>query len=91
MSESASNPPVKVFTKENCRHCVSAKSLLTRLGVPYAEVDLSGDVDAQVNLARRTGYMTLPQIQVGETVIGGFTDLESVLSQGGVASLYAVA
>ncbi len=90
MSESPAQPQIRVYSKDHCRHCVSAKSLLTRLEIPFDEVDLTGDVDAQVDLARRTGQMTLPQIEIGGTSIGGFTELEQAVREGRLGELLAV-
>lgn len=90
MSHSVTQPKaveVRVYSKDHCRHCVSAKTLLERLQIPYREVDLTGDVDAQVDLARRTGHMTLPQIEIGDTSIGGFTDLERAARDGSLTEL----
>ncbi len=89
MPDPATTPSVRVFTKDHCRHCVSAKSLLARLAVPFVEVDLTGDVDAQVALARRTGHMTLPQIEIAGHSIGGFTELERAIQDGRLEQLLA--
>jgi glutaredoxin len=89
MSEPVAETRVKIFSKDHCRHCVSAKSLLQRLGIDFEEIDLTGDVDAQVELARRTGQMTLPQIEVAGENIGGFTDLEQAVRDGRLKQLLA--
>lgn len=78
---------VRVYSKDHCRHCVSAKSLLERLAIPYEEIDLTGDVDAQVALARRTGQMTLPQIEVNGQSLGGFNDLQRAADDGRLSEL----
>jgi glutaredoxin 3 len=91
MPDPATTPRVRVFTKDHCRHCVSAKSLLSRLAVPFVEVDLTGDVDSQVELARRTGQMTLPQIEVAGHNIGGFNELEQAARDGRLEQLLASA
>lgn len=67
--------PATLFSKDNCSFCLRAKSLLDQHGVEYEYVDLTGDVDAQVDLAQRTGRMTMPQIFVGSELVGGFEDL----------------
>jgi len=68
-----------VYTKDACGFCGRAKALLDQHGVAYDEIDLSGDVDAQVQLARRTGQMTMPQILIGDELIGGFEELALAL------------
>jgi glutaredoxin 3 len=64
-----------LYSKDHCGFCVRAKLLLEQQGVDFDYVDLTGDVDAQVALAKRTGRMTMPQIFVGDELVGGFEDL----------------
>lgn len=92
MTDAASNPAtakIRLFSKQGCRHCVSAQSLLDRLGLEYEYVDLSGDVNAQVELAKRTGQMTLPQIEIGGQHLGGYADLVTAVSEDRLGSLLA--
>lgn len=71
----AEKPIAKLYSKDHCSFCVRAKALLEQQGVDFELVDLSGDTAAQVELAQRTGRMTMPQIFVGDELIGGFEDL----------------
>lgn len=64
-----------IYSKDSCSFCVRAKMLLEQHGVDFEYVDLTGDVDAQVKLAQRTGRLTMPQVFVGDELIGGFEDL----------------
>lgn len=64
-----------LYSKENCSFCLRAKALLEQHGVDFEYIDLTGDIDAQRELAERTGRMTMPQIFVGDELIGGFEDL----------------
>ncbi len=36
-------PPVEIYTTRYCPYCVSAKALLTRKGIPFTEIDVSGN------------------------------------------------
>lgn len=74
--------PVKVYTWSNCPFCIRAKDLLSRKGVPFEEVDLDGN-DAELTALRtRTGMRTVPQIFVGETFVGGFSELAALDARG---------
>lgn len=64
-----------LYSKDSCSFCIRAKMLLEQNGVDYEYVDLTGDIDGQVNLAQRTGRMTMPLVFVGDELIGGFEDL----------------
>ncbi|RKG95202.1 MULTISPECIES: glutaredoxin 3 [Corallococcus] len=68
--------PVKIYTTTYCGFCVRAKDLLKRKGVDYTEVDVTGDDDARAKLVEMSGgQRTVPQIFIGDTHVGGYSDL----------------
>ncbi|NOK20448.1 glutaredoxin 3 [Corallococcus carmarthensis] len=68
--------PVKIYTTTYCGFCVRAKDLLKRKGVAYEEVDVTGDDDARAKLVEMSnGQRTVPQIFIGDTHVGGYSDL----------------
>ena len=68
-------PEVVIYTTTICPYCVRAKMLLQRKGVPYQEVDVSGDAAARQALVERTRQRTVPQIFINGEHIGGCDDL----------------
>jgi len=71
--------PVKVYTTNYCPYCDRAKSLLSRKGVPYEEIDVTGDDEMRVKLVEMSGGLrTVPQIWVGDTHVGGFDRLSEL-------------
>ncbi len=78
---------VRIYTTDYCGYCRSAKRFFDERGVKYTEIDLSGDDAARDDLAARTGRHTVPQIFVGTTHVGGFTDLVALERAGGLAPL----
>jgi glutaredoxin 3 len=74
--------PVKIYTTTYCGYCVRAKDLLTRKGVKYEEVDVTGNDDMRSKLVEMSGQRTVPQIWVGDTHVGGYSDLALLESQG---------
>jgi glutaredoxin 3 len=67
---------VIVYTMNYCPYCLRAKQLLTQRGVPYAEVLVPEEDDAQWDaLYQRSGMRTMPQIFNGDQLIGGYTEL----------------
>jgi glutaredoxin 3 len=75
--------PVKIYTTTYCGYCVRAKDLLTRKGVKYEEVDVTGDDEMRSKLVEMSGgQRTVPQIWVGDTHVGGYSDLALLESQG---------
>jgi glutaredoxin 3 len=70
---------VEIYTTRYCPYCVSAKALLTRKGVAFTEIDVSGDyVRRQEMVERANGRMTVPQIFVGAVHVGGSDDLHAL-------------
>ncbi|MGO9832133.1 MAG: glutaredoxin 3 [Myxococcaceae bacterium] len=75
--------PVVVYTTTSCAYCRSAKAWLAARGVPYREVDVTGDDAARTALVERSGgQRTVPQIFVGETHVGGYSDLVALDAAG---------
>lgn len=67
--------PVKIYTWSSCPFCIRAKSFLDSKNVEYEEVVLDGKDDELQQLRERTGQRTVPQIFVGDEMIGGFTEM----------------
>jgi glutaredoxin 3 len=75
--------PVKIYTTTYCGYCVRAKDLLTRKGVKYEELDVTGNDDMRTKLVEMSGgQRTVPQIWIGDTHVGGYSDLARLESEG---------
>ena len=69
-------PEIEIYTTRYCPYCVAAKRLLSHKGVTFTEIDVSGDrVERSKMVVRASGRMTVPQIFIGATHIGGYDDL----------------
>lgn len=67
---------IEIYTTRSCGYCHSAKALLTRKGVTFSEIDVTGDQEGRSQMVQRAnGRMTVPQIFIGATHVGGFEDL----------------
>jgi glutaredoxin 3 len=67
---------IEIYTTRLCGYCRSAKALLTRKGVDFSEIDVTGDHEGRSRMvARANGRMTVPQIFIGSTHVGGCDDL----------------
>jgi glutaredoxin 3 len=81
---------VEVYTTPYCPYCVAAKDLLRRKGVDFIEIDVAGDRALRAKMvARAGGSMTVPQIFIGETHVGGCDDLYALDDAGGLDPLLA--
>lgn len=83
-------PKVEIYTTRFCGYCHAAKALLTRKGVEFTEIDVSGDADGREKMiARSNGGYTVPQIFIGQTHVGGSDDLHALESAGKLDPLLA--
>jgi glutaredoxin 3 len=72
-------PLVEIYTTRFCPYCVTAKALLTRKGVAFTEIDVSGDWELRQKMVQRAhGRMTVPQIFIGTVHVGGSDDLHAL-------------
>lgn len=68
-------PEILVYSKEICPYCVKAKALLQRKGAPFTEIKITDDKTREEMVKKSGGRMTVPQIFIGETHVGGCDDL----------------
>ena len=81
---------VELYTTPSCPYCHAAKELLTRKGVKFSEINVLGDATKrQEMVARANGRMTVPQIFIGATHVGGCDDLYDLDHEGKLDPLLA--
>jgi glutaredoxin 3 len=74
---------IEIYTTRYCPYCVAAKRLLSRKGVDFAEIDVTGDAKERSRMvARASGRMTVPQIFIGSIHVGGCDDLHALNQNG---------
>jgi glutaredoxin 3 len=79
---------ITIYTTRTCGFCYAAKSLLTKKGVSYDEIDVSADPAArQRMMLRSNGRRSVPQIFIGETHVGGSEELYELERRGGLDQL----
>ena len=79
---------ITIYTTRTCGFCYAAKSLLTKKGLSYDEIDVSADPEARQRMMLRTnGRRSVPQIFIGETHVGGNEDLYELERRGGLDPL----
>jgi len=72
---------VIVYTSTFCGYCSAAKSLLSKKGIPYEEVNLSESPEMRQEIMEKWGWRTVPLIIINNKLIGGFRELASLESQ----------
>ena len=82
--------PVEIYTQRYCSYCHDAKELLTRKGVTFTEIDVSGDREKRREMIERAnGRTTVPQIFIGATHVGGCDELYALEEAGKLDPLLA--
>lgn len=82
--------PVMMYSTASCPFCVQAERLLARKGITDIEtvrVDL--EPSRRVEMMKRTGRRTVPQIYIGERHVGGFEELAALERTGKLDPLLA--
>lgn len=82
---------IKLYTTRICPFCISAKRLLDDKGLSYTEISVDNDPQKRMEMMELSGQRTVPQIWIGETHVGGCSDLWSLERQGELDLLLAAA
>lgn len=81
-------PRVVMYKAVPCPYCSAAYRFLTEIkGVQVEQIDLTGDHAARIDLMKKTGQRTVPQIYVGDTHVGGYDDMRALDARGGLDPL----
>lgn len=67
----AKNYPVTLYTAPECALCGAARSFLNQRGVPFREVSVTSEQQAE-ELKNAVGSLSVPAIRVGASVEKGF-------------------
>jgi glutaredoxin 3 len=82
---------VVVYTTNACGFCARVKMLLKARKIEFREINISGDPQAFVELAKNTGMMTMPQVFIGEVLVGGYQETAEADRSGRLKELLAAA
>lgn len=76
-------PEIKMYTGAFCPYYTMAKQFLSQLGVQQIEeIRVDKNPDEFTNMQQITGQRSVPQIFIGDTHVGGFTDLYALHQKG---------
>ncbi len=81
---------VLLYTKDYCPYCKHAKRLLDSKGVKYEEHDLEDKPEEFEALMKKTGLRTVPQIFIGDQLIGGYSDMAELEREGKLDALLKI-
>ena len=69
-----------VWSKDQCPYCDQAKNLLKMKGIEFEERNVSKDWTREQLLEAVPNARTVPQIFLGEELVGGFNELRQRLT-----------
>ena len=72
---------ITIYSKSNCIHCESTKTLLDLRNIPYIELKLDEDFTREHLMGLFPSAKSFPVVVVDGFNIGGFEQLKSKLSE----------
>ncbi len=79
---------VEIYTQEFCQYCHWVKELLSRKGVNFREINVTGNSQMRQEMIERSnGGNTVPQIFIGATHVGGCNELFALEEAGKLDAL----
>jgi len=80
---------VTIYGNKTCAYCGAARMLLTKKAVEFEDIVITDNPNKLEEMLSRTGTRTVPQIFVGDTLVGGFDDLYALDKSGKLDELLA--
>lgn len=76
-------PKITIYTKDYCPHCKATKALLQAKGVTFTNHEITNSPALRQQMINRAGgRSTVPQIFIGDTHVGGNSDLVALNAAG---------
>jgi glutaredoxin 3 len=83
-------PDVTMYTASYCGYCVRAERLLDAKGVTnVTRIRVDEEPAERIEMMKRTGRRTIPQIYIGDFHVGGYDELAALDRAGRLARLLA--
>jgi glutaredoxin 3 len=80
---------VRMYCTATCPYCQMALRLLDRKGVEVEKIRVDLEPGLREEMTRLTGKTSVPQIYVGDTLVGGYSDLAELDMEGELDELLA--
>jgi glutaredoxin 3 len=80
---------ILIYTIDWCPYCEAALELLSKKGVEFEEINLTGKSAERAKLREMSGSRTVPQIYIGDTHVGGCDELYALERAGRLDPLLA--
>ena len=83
-------PPVVLYGTRFCSFCLAARGLLDEKGITFEDISVDTDLDLRMEIMEKSGQRTVPQIWVGSTHVGGYSDLQALETSGALDELLSI-
>ena len=83
-------PPVVLYGTRFCSFCLAARRLLDKKGITFEDISVDTDLDLRMEIMEKSGQRTVPQIWVGSTHVGGYSDLQALENSGDLDELLSI-
>jgi glutaredoxin 3 len=80
---------VTIYGNTTCAYCGAARMLLTKKTVDFEDIVITDDPSKQQEMQDRSGACRVPQIFIGNTLVGGFEELCALDKSGELDELLA--
>ena len=78
---------VTIYSSDICTLCNSVENLLEVREIPYEKIMINEDSEEHEQLTERTGMKTLPQVFIGNLLLGGYQETLAADQSGMLADL----
>lgn len=78
---------IVMYSKDPCPYCVNAKRFFNSRNLEFKEIDLTNNQEAMDKIKAETGWRTFPIILINDQLIGGYTDLKDLETEGKLEAL----
>lgn len=65
---------VKIYSTPTCPWCVKTKQFLELHGIKYQNLDVAGERQAREEMIKKTGQLSVPQVEIDGEVIVGYNE-----------------
>ena len=81
----AEDTPIMFYSVPECAACDMVRTYLGNAGMPFTEVDVADDYDAQQSMKKDVGNLNVPTVSVGGRSLSGFnaSALDTILDVAG--------
>lgn len=73
---------IVIYSSAWCGYCRAAKQLFASKQLAFEEILVDQEPELRQQIMQRSGQRTVPQIWIGDTHVGGYTDLQALAQSG---------